>query len=125
MVGRVPNRHAAVYGDVGIAAKHQLVRELSNGNDRVGVFEGGHLRGQVTVNVRPRRRGTGVDAEAVVPVDAILDVEGSPQAGDDPIVVAQPSDLRRRAVSAGPRFGTDIEYAFVRSRWSGAGSADR
>src|ERR1039457_5680847 len=108
MVGRISNRHAAVYGDVSIAAKYQFVRELSDGNAGAGALEGGHLRRKVPTCICPRSRGAGVDAEAEVPVDAILDVEGSSQAGDDSLMVTQPSDLGSRAVSAGPCCGTNI-----------------
>ena len=57
LVGRVGDGHPAVHGDVGVAAEYQPVGELGDGDDwHPTRVEGGDLRRQVPVGVRPRRR---------------------------------------------------------------------
>ena len=77
--------------------------------------EGGDLGRQVAVGIGPGGPLPVVDAEAVVleRPRAVLDHERAAEAGDDAVVVAEPSDGRCGAVGAGEGVRVDVEGAAV------------
>jgi hypothetical protein len=105
VAGRVRDLDPAVHGHVGVAAEDQPVGELRDGDGGTGAPETGDLRRKIAVGIGPGGGGTVVDAEAEVLVDAVLDEEGAPQAGDDALPIALPADRRGRAVGAGEGIG--------------------
>ncbi len=112
-VGGVGHAYAGVHRDEGTAADDHPVGELGDGHDGAGPLERGDLGREVPVCVDPGRRGSCVDPEPVVLVDAVLDNERPAEAGDDALVIAFPPDRRRGGIGAGERIGVQVERAVI------------
>ena len=131
VVCRVRHGDPAVDGDKGVATEYHFVAELGDRDPGTVPTERRDLRREVAVGISPGSRVTVVDAEAVVLAEAdavvlvedVLDVEHPAEAGDDALLVALPADLRRGAVGAGEGGvgGSDGQSAGVLARRSACG----